>query len=310
MWCQKIIINIWGVFLFLLPLEWAIGTVENDTSDGYRIAIIDRFYPPQLGFGSPQERSSSNWLYGLYDLDNDDEREPLYHGDLVQRIASHPHFTFFHFPMASNMHPMAEISRNLHNLLAQLDKRPIDALLLSWESSTLVSAFENPLKPANAERYIQTVRQWGIEHTSWKNTYRIIRQLESLGRRGVKVFTIAGNGGPGMVNTFSFATGVTTVGASERELQHFVANNPFVDTFENAAYVITRIDDHTGKAVGYDINGDRCSDITLKQLSGRGKHPASLVHHYWKPLIGSSFAAPMALRKALIPAEARKPCDG
>ena len=48
--------------------------------------------------------------------------------------------------------------------------------------------------------------------------------------------------------------------------------------------------------MGYDINGDQCVDISKDRLSGQGDdYPET----YWRLLIGSSFAAPAALRSAL-----------
>ena len=265
----------------------------------YRVAIIDRFFPPAQGFENDEERVQHGWLYGMMDLDNDDRKEPFYHGDVVRLIASHPQITFLHYPIQDGVNPMAEILDNLRNIQARRLKQPVDALLLSWESSTLISAFERPLKRENADKYKAVVKQMGEKYRVWQLTSHIIDALEQLAKQGVQVYTISGNGGRGMVNTFSFAKGVTTVGASEKELGHFVADNPFVDIHAQAAWEIVRVDNSEGKPEGYDINGDHCVDIPLNKLTGFEQENNEYPKKFWRLLTGSSFAAPAALKAAL-----------
>jgi len=271
---------------------------------GPRIAIIDRFFPPLEGFASNEARSRSNLLYGLVDLDQDHEREAYYHGDLVHIIAAHPQFSFLHYPMRAGPSPMAEILANLRKMRVRQERYPVDALILSWESSTLISAFETPLRLEHAAHYKALLRDWGKQYSVWRDTYAIILELEALVRAGVQVYTIAGNGGSRMVNTFSFAEGVITVGAREAELNRFVADNAFVDAHEQAAYFIRRVDDAAGRPLGYDVDGDGCVDIPLSRLSAANSTLQSLPQQYWQPITGSSFAAPMALRRDLL-AQAR-----
>ncbi|MBY4676069.1 hypothetical protein K6T12_05645 [Marinobacterium sp. CAU 1594] len=266
---------------------------------GYRIALIDRFYPPPQGFASDEDKINHGWLYGMVDLDADQQREPFYHGDLVQMIAAHPKLLFLRFPIRDGQPPMAEILSNLRQIRINQARRPIDALLLCWESSSLISAFERPLRLEHASHYRALVRDWGLSDPVWHTTYQIILQLQALARDGVRVFTIAGNGGRGMVNTFSFADGVTTVGASEPELSHFIASNAFVNRRAPAAYQFRRLDDGAGNPLGYDLNGDGCTDIPLQRLSGYGVAGQQYPKNYWQALIGSSFAAPAALKAEL-----------
>ena len=274
----------------------------------YRIAIIDRFFPPVHSFENEEDKSHHQWLYGIVDIDQDNQKEPYYHGDIVQLIASHPTFIFMRYPIAGVKKPLEEILDNLHNLSARMHKLPVKALVLSWEASTLISAFETPLQMKHAHRYKNSIREWGESDTFWRVTYQIILALESLTAQGVQVFTIAGNSGKATINTFSFAEGVTTVGASERELDYFIANNVFVDRKEQAAYFFLRRDDSEGKPLGYDVNGDGCYDIPTSRLSGLNNSqplPATL----WPPIKGSSFAAPMAMKKALIGPTSHNQCS-
>ncbi|WP_051785987.1 hypothetical protein [Endozoicomonas numazuensis] len=275
----------------------------------YRVAIIDRFFPPAEGFENDEERVLHGWLYGLMDLDDDERREPFYHGDVVRLIASHPQITFIQYPILDGKNPMSEILVNIQNILARYEKSPVDAMLLSWESSTLISTFSTSLKLEHVGQYKDKVKEMGQRDLVWKTTYQIILALESLTAKGIKVYTIAGNGGTGMINTFSFADKVVTVGAVESGLKYFVANNPFVDTYAQAAYEVTRVDDSEGNALGYDLNGDQCVDIPLERLTGYSNSVTEYPRKFWRLLTGSSFAAPAALKAALFANLPLKTCS-
>ncbi|SBS36275.1 hypothetical protein MAQ5080_03410 [Marinomonas aquimarina] len=267
-------------------------------SELYHVAIIDRFYPPLEAFQSEEDKYLHTSLYGLVDIDKDYRKERLYHGDIVQLIAHDPSITFLRYPINGQASPMREILHALTSINDRFEFTPIDSLVLSWESSTLISAFEEPLRLEHRERYIETIRQWGQEFPAWQDTYLVIRALEKLAAQGVQVFTISGNSGPRTINTLSFAAGVTTVGAIETELHYFIANNVFVDTHEQAAYALTRIDNQMGQPLGYDIDGDGCYDIPINDLTSQSID--NLPDTIWPPIKGSSFAAPKALKKALI----------
>ena len=281
---------------FLLLLTLSTLPLEAFGQKIYKVAILDRFYPRLEGYGSDEDRSQHSWLYGMVDIDDDEVKEPFYHGDIVRMIASHPSITFITYPIQDDRSPMSEIRRNLQKIHARLKVQPLDALVLSWESSTLISTFGKPLSQSKAGDYKKVIWDMGQKDPVWADTYEIIQWLEKIAGEGVAVYTISGNGGRGMVNTFSFAEGVVTVGAQEQELKHYIADNPFVDVHARAAYELKRIDDARGNILGYDINGDQCVDISKDRLSGQGDdYPET----YWRLLIGSSFAAPAALRSAL-----------
>lgn len=295
------LILLWAVFVrYVSADDHAMRNVDTRT---WRVALIDRFYPSVNHSAENNERHRV--MYGLLDLDDDDLPEPYYHGDLVQIIASDLRLIFLQYPIFDNRPPLKEILARLVQIRVSYGRFPIDALLLSWESSTLVSAFEKPLRPENVKLYKSLVREWGEQDSTWYATSQIILQLEWLAKQGVRVFTIAGNGGSGMVNTFSFAEGVTTVGASEPELKHFVANNAFVDLKAPAAYQPKRMDANDGRALGYDVNGDDCVDIPLEQLSSfQAFERQEYSSRPWPILKGSSFAAPAALKAHLLGASA------
>lgn len=283
--------------LLILLISSIHASYANEEIPLYHIAIIDRFYPPLEGFESEADKNEHLWMYGVVDIDHDYRKEQFYHGDIVQFIASAPNFVFLRYPITGQQSPMREIYNALTSINDRFEKAPIHSLILSWESSTLISAFETPLSTEHREQYINTIQQWGQSFPGWHDTYLVIRALESLTQKGANVFTIAGNSGPRTINTLSFAKGVTTVGASERELNYFITDNVFVDTYEQAAYQLTRIDDEQGMPLGYDIDGDGCNDIPISALSSQNFH--NLPSTLWPPIKGSSYAAPMALKKTL-----------
>ena len=277
----------------------------------YRVALIDEFYPGDQVFATAQERKTARWLHGQIDLDRDWVREPYYHGDLVGMILAHPAVAIVPYAIRDSAKSKQEILRNLEHIKHQLGLgERLDAVLLPWESSTLISAFERPLQLDHAEAYKARLKDWGKTEASWRLSYDIIRALEALVEAGTQVYTIAGNGGPGMVNTYSFADGVVTVGAVEADLEKLVADNVFVDRHDRAAYLIRLMSDTSGRPIGYDVNNDQCADIPIACLSAysplRREYPAT---SFWA-IRGSSFAAPTALRRQLTAQHPAAACAG
>ncbi len=276
----------------------------------YNVALVDRFYPGAGMYSSKEERELDQALYGFVDLDGDKIRDPLYHGDLVQLIVQHPQIRVRPYVMSHGKPAMQQLLHNLELIRRDLFwDEPIDAVLIPWESSTLISAFDTELHRESVDQYLDILRTWAGQHESWRLTLEIILVLEDIVDYGGLVFTISGNGGARMVNTYSFAEGVITVGAEEQELSHYISNNPFVDRHSKAAYHLQRIDDSEGMPIGYDVDGDHCSDITVNWSSDIANGRNTLPKKYWKPLIGSSFAAPMALKRYLLGRNYRPACQ-
>jgi len=276
-------------------------THDNPVQPTYHVAIVDRFYPGDDYYRDDEDRLLHTNLHGLVDLDRDRLREPFYHGEIVSILASHPAIEIHRYEMQPGAHPQQEILRQLKNVRKHLFwGEPISAVVLSWESSTLVSAFEKPLRRENVSEYKESVRQWGSENPIWQLSYDTIRLLEDIAEMGVKVYTIAGNGGKGMVNTYSFADGITTVGAREAELKNFVSDNVFVDVHMAAAYQPQLVRDVSGTPRGYDFDGDSCVDVPISCLSGYRSDRMDYPEKTWPLLKGSSFAAPVAMRVALL----------
>lgn len=296
------IVRVFFLFLSLCPvagLHAATMAALGDTVPEYQVALVDKFYPGDQAFEDEEERLMQQALYGMLDIDGDRIREPLFHGDLVRILVQHPLIKILPYSLRHGANPLEELERNLALIRKDLFwGEPIDAVLLPWESSTLVSAFAEELSASSVDDYVNVVYQWGRRDEVWLRTWNIILLLEDIIEYGAKVYTISGNGGPRMVNTYSFAHGVVTVGAVERELQHYIADNVFVDLHERAAYQAERVDSVNGQPLGYDVTGDGCVDIGLELLSTQMRD--QLPKRAWKVLKGSSFAAPVALRKALL----------
>lgn len=266
----------------------------------YRVALVDNFYPRDYTHEPKRSEALQNALYGVVDLDRDRNREPYFHGDVVEMLVQHPQVQVLRYPLDSSLKPMPALRLQLQKLQADLSQRPLHAVLLPWESSTLISAFDEQLDANRLADYLQVLEQWAEQDPVWRETLKIIHLLEQLVEAGVEVFTIAGNGGSGMVNTLSFARGVHVIGALEPELSHFVSDNVFVNGYAPAAHTFVRIDSAHGQARGYDLNGDDCPEIPIQRLSGYSPERRDYPRISGRPIRGSSFAAPVALREALV----------
>lgn len=283
----------------LFPLAPAAST-DVKSKPIFRVALVDKFYPRD--YTQPPERRAElqDALYGIADLDKDRSREPIYHGDVVEMLIQHPRIQVIRYPIPADRQLMDGVLYELRKLQADVPALDVDAILLPYESSTLVSSLDEELQRDKVDQYVDTLRRWGERDQVWATTHAVIRQMETLINDGVEVVTIAGNGGSGMVNTLSFARGVMTVGAVEDELRYFVANNAFVNSYERAAYMFRRVDDHNGKARGYDLDGDGCPEVALTKLTGYHPERTRYPREGWRAIKGSSFAAPRALRNALV----------
>ncbi len=284
-----------ALITLVLLLTWEIESPSSEQKL-YRVAVIDRFYPGDWYFMTEQEKRIELHFNGVVDVDRDRIREPYYHGDVVSLFLAHPDISAIPYPMEKGIPSKKEILRNLRLIKKQVETgKKLEAVLLAWESSTLISAIEKPLRLENAEKYKALIQQWGSTSQSWNLSYEIIVALEDLTNMGLQVYTISGNAGPGMVNTYSFAKGVITVGATEPDLDRFVADNVFVDTHAPAAYMSRLVLDSMKNPIGYDINNDRCADIPIEDISSyspeKNKYPSTSL----RAIRGSSFAAPSAL---------------
>jgi hypothetical protein len=216
------------------------GSTDPAPRFTYRVAVIDMFYPGDEAFASEAARRSSMVRCGAWDIDLDGVGEPYYHGDLVALFMDHPAISVVPYPVRNLAGSKLEIVEHLQTIRRQvLLGEPLDALLLPWESSTLISSFGEDLRVYNAAACQKRLRAWSEKWPSWKQSYDIIRALEAVADLGVLVFTIAGNCGPRMINTYSLAEGVITVGSATVDPDRaWIADNVFVDTLAPSTYQV------------------------------------------------------------------------
>jgi hypothetical protein len=264
------------------------GALES--RDAYRVGVIDLFYPGDDAFASEDERQEALLSHDAIDIDGDRRRDPYYHGDVVSLYVASKRIEVVAYPIREVASPKPEILGHLRHI-ADGDGRP-HAVILAWESSTLLSAFGEPVEAERGRAYKQVVRYWAEQSESWQLTWEIIRAMEDLVDAGVEVFTIAGNAGRGVVNTYSFAEGVHTVGAAEPDADgRWVARNAFVDSVAQGVYQVRLVRGVWGEPMGYDLNEDGVADVPVDRVSHRrGLREQGAI------LRGSSFAAPTALR--------------
>lgn len=232
------------------------ANAEIDEGDSlrYHVALVDRFYPGDACFDSSEDEELNRALYGMVDLDRDDTKETLYHGDIVASILKHPDIKIVRYPLRSGIKPINALLEQLELIRRDIFwGASLDAVLLPWESSTLIKSFEmsgdQSLKPERVDFLFEQLAQLAQRDRVWHTTLEIIQALEDIVDYGGLVYTIAGNGGARMINTYSFAEGAVTVGAVKKELAHFVSNNVFVDTHAPAAYLPQLIVGQSGHAI-------------------------------------------------------------
>lgn len=122
----------------------------------------------------------------------------------------------------------------------------------------------------------------------------IIKKLEYLASKGVKIYISAGNKGKDYLNLYTLADNVNVIGATNKYgvlKTDFSCNNSLVTKWNKGVYCVHRIKSPDGQK-GFDINEDGKIDISLNKTTSKIKIP----QHY---VYGTSFAAPDALVKDL-----------
>jgi hypothetical protein len=209
----------------------------------YRVAVIDMFYPGDYSFGSVAERERQFQVRDAVDVDGDGRRDPYYHGDIVSLYADDPAIEIVPYNVGNLTTAKEQIARHLATIQDRVARgATLDAILLAWESSTLIRSLGDPLRVEDAAAYRAKLRAWRDESDDWRWTDEIVTRLEQLAASGVAVFTIAGNTGARMVNVYTLADGVTAVGAAEgKDAAEWSCRNPFVDTVAPAIYHVRLI---------------------------------------------------------------------
>ena len=231
-----------------------------------RVALIDMFYPGDATFSSEADRADAPSGCDAIDVDGDGIPDPYCHGDLIALLIAHPGIDVVPYPVTNIRYAKRDIRRHLRQIAREAHTtRRVDAVLLPWESSTLVSSFGRPLQVWQAETYKAIVREWGLRDPAWRHNHDIIRTMEELVTMGVRVYTVAGNSGTGMVNTYSFAAGIVTVGGAEADAEgRWLSRNAFVTTVAQSVYRVRLIRDEAGLPVGYDVDEDGIVDVPIE----------------------------------------------
>jgi len=260
----------------------------------FRVAVVDVFGPAaglQVGQGELVAEDAA-------DIDGDGLRDPVWHGDLVSLYVRDEAIATVPFPVRSQTTVKRELLAHLRDIHRRnLAGDRFDAVMFCWESSTLISAFADTLRPADRDRYQETARRWGETSESWRLTHEIILALEQLVDDGLWVVTIAGNSGPRWVNTYTFARGVIVVGASESDPdREWAVCNPLITTRAQSRYAVKLVSETSRPVFGYDIDEDGIADIPLRVGSSQYRN-LGLPRETHRILKGTSFAAPTALKR-------------
>jgi len=273
-----------------------------------RVAVVDHFFPGEQAFAGERQRQQELLRFDAVDIDGDRRRDAVFHGDVVALLLGDGRCEVVPFPVADPERPKAGILGQLVRVGADLDRgEAIDAVLLCWESSTLISAFGAALAPDRKAECQRIIAGWAAYSESWRQTLAIIAALEDLAARGLTVVTIAGNGGSRMVNAYSLARGVLTVGAADPDPEgRWISDNPLIDLVASATWPVRLVCAQDRPRFGYDVDGDGLADVPLERVSSYRNGP--LLPPRESPLVlrGSSFAAPAALRQLLARSAARR----
>ncbi len=271
-------------------------------TEPFRIAVVDLFYPGDDAFASDGDREYALMLNDAVDIDGDGHRDPYYHGDIVGLFASGEGIEIVPYRIDDVEHAKTEILSELRRI--QLDViagNPLDAVVLSWESSTLLKNFGTKLSPDKRGAYKAIVKSWGERFPSWQTSYEIILALEALADAGLEVYTIAGNSGAGAVNTYSFAEGVHVIGGVEPDHRgRWIADNALVAARAKAAFKVRFVIGDSPTVAGYDIDEDGLPDIPVRHMSGYKARPMAPPRQTHTVLKGSSYAAPTALKQRVL----------
>jgi len=138
------------------------------------------------------------------DVDGDGVRDPYYHGDVVSLYVDDLAIEI----VAYNVGILTAAKEQIAHLLATIEDQvargeAVDAILLAWESSTLIPALGDPIRLDDAAAYKGKLRAWRDESDDWRWTYEIVTRLEQLTASGVAVFTIARHTGQRMINVYT-----------------------------------------------------------------------------------------------------------
>ncbi len=158
----------------------------------------------------------------------------------------------------------------------------------------------NDLNPDNLSKYKEKIRAF-LLGKDIDNIAKTIRSLENLIDKGIKVYLAGGNRGPEYVNLFSFARGVTSVGACDAKGKTLSssADNSLLDRYARGQYTIICEKNSKNEDTYFIIDGSGLK-VRLAKPFGEQMHP--IRKQLKEPgstttIQGTSYAAPTALAK-------------
>jgi len=127
---------------------------QDDPS--YRVAVVDMFWIPEAAEAYQGELIAAD----AADIDGDGLRNNIYHGDLASLFMATDGVESVPFPVRDPARPKEEILARLGEVLARSRSgEDFSAVMLCWESSTLISSIDRELAPEKRGSYKEIVRQ-------------------------------------------------------------------------------------------------------------------------------------------------------
>lgn len=146
---------------------------------------------------------------------------------------------------------------------------------LSDKRAELRNWFKNPKLSLQAKTLINYKSKNNKSSENIEEEFRkinnVLESIESITRKGVPVYTAAGNKGPEFINIFNIANGVIPVGANNTrgEILGLSGNNSLVNRYEQGIYNVSEIQEKSGKTIGYDITGSGKTEVKNSEVSGQ-----------------------------------------
>lgn len=222
-----------------------------------------------------------------------DKKPDMIHGEAVE--------TFIRAGL-----PNADITRFDTNLDEVSVKRALDEILNSEQQYDAINlskssdikiddlssliGYKVTAKSLKQDKDIIKERFFASPYKEAQDIKAIIKKMELLASKGVKIYVSAGNKGKDYLNLYTLANNVNVIGATNKygvTKAPFSCDNSLITRWSKGVFNINKIKDSTGNS-GFDINEDGRADISFNDTTAKLKIP----EHY---VFGTSFAAPNAL---------------
>ena len=249
-------------------------TLKFDNSISPQIAIIDEYKTK------------------VVKIDRDDKPDML-HGEAVETFikAGLPGAKITRFD--TNLDE-ASVKKALEEIINSSVK--YDAINISKSSDIKISdlssliGYKITAKSLKQDKDIIKERFFASPYKEAQEIKGIVKDMELLASKGVKIYVSAGNKGKDYLNLYTLADRVNVIGASNKYgvvKAGFSCDNALVTRWSKGVFDIKKVKDTNGHA-GFDINENLIPDIAAKDTTSKFKIPQRHIY-------GTSFAAPNAL---------------